>query len=192
MWSTSLYEHPQPTLQWGAVLVASLIAALTDLRSRRIPNLLTGTLLLSGLAGSAIVSGLPGLADSLAATVLLAAPFVLLYAFAHGGAGDAKLMGAIGSWLGIVNGVAVLFAVSLCGVVLGVLFALSKGKLAPVLGNLTGTAKGLLRPVFGIGTYREAAGLIPAAGEGLQMPYGIAILLGTTFAAGGTWLWNIL
>jgi prepilin peptidase CpaA len=190
MWSTTLYEHPLPALQWGAVLGVTLAAALTDLRSRRIPNVLTGSALLGGLLVAGWVGGIPGLLDSLAATLLLASPFVILFAVAHGGAGDAKLMGALGSWLGVVLGVATLFAVCLCGVILAVVFASSKGKLAVVLANLGGTARGLLQPVFGIGSYRDAARLMPGASEGLQMPYGIAIFAGAVLAAGGTWLWK--
>jgi|SoiMethySBSTD1v2_1073268.scaffolds.fasta_scaffold306405_2 prepilin peptidase CpaA len=190
MWSTTLYEHPLPVLQWGTVLGVSLVAAFTDLRSRRIPNALTGTALLGGLAVSAFLAGTPGILDSLAATLLLAAPYVLLFVFAHGGAGDAKLMGALGSWLGVVNGVATLACVCLCGVVLAVAFASSKGRLGAVLANLSGTARGLLQPVFGIGSFRDAARLLPEAREGLQMPYGIAIFAGTALAAGGSWLWQ--
>lgn len=190
MWSTTLYEHPFPALQWCAVLGVALVAACTDLRSRRIPNLLTGTALLGGLLVSGWVGGVPGLLDSVAATLLLASPFVLLFALAHGGAGDAKLMGALGSWLGVVHGVATLFAVCLCGVILAIAFASSQGRLGVVLANLSGTARGLLQPVFGIGSFRDAARLMPGASEGLQMPYGLAIFAGAALAAGGTWIWK--
>ena len=191
MWSTTLYEHPLPALQWGVVVGVSLLAACTDLHSRRIPNALTGSALLGGLVAAGIVGGGAGLLDSAAATLLMAFPFVLLFAVAHGGAGDAKLMGALGSWLGVVNGIATLFAVCLCGIVLAVAFASSKGRLGIVLANLSGTARGLLQPVFGIGSFKDAARLMPGPSEGLQMPYGLAIFAGAALAAGGTWIWKI-
>ena len=120
MWLTTLYEHPIPALQWGTVLGAALVAAFWDLRSRRIPNLLTGPLLLCGWCQSVWLCGAHGLLDSFVASLLLATPFAILFAFAGGGAGDAKLMGALGSWLGVVSGIAVLLAVCLCGMVIAV------------------------------------------------------------------------
>src|SRR5258705_13452978 len=115
MWLTTLYEHPTPSLQWGTVLGASLVAAFWDLRSRRIPNLLTFPLVLGGWAAAAWASGGAGLADSLTATVILGAPFVLLFVFAGGRAGDAKLVGGVGAWLGGANGVLAPLSGCLCG-----------------------------------------------------------------------------
>ena len=194
MWLTTLYEHPIPALQWGTVLGASLVAAFWDLRSRRIPNLLTAPLLLCGWVESAWLCGGQGLLDSLVATLLLAAPFVLLYAFGGGGAGDAKLMGALGSWLGVVSGIAVLLAVCLCGMALAIAFALSKRRLGAALANISGAVFGLLQPVFGHGKLRqagrEAVRLMPGAGESQQMPYGLAIFAGSAVAAGTLWMWK--
>jgi len=190
MWLTTLYEHPFPALQWGTVLGASLVAAFWDLRSRRIPNLLTGPLLLCGWCESAWLCGGHGLLDSFVATILLAAPFVILFVFAGGGAGDAKLMGALGSWLGVVSGIAVLLAVCLCGMVIAVAFAVSKRRLGPVLANISGAFLALLQPVFGHGKLRDAVRLMPGAAEGQKMPYGPAIFAGTALAAGSLWMWK--
>ena len=194
MWSTTLFEHPAPVLQWSAVVGASAVAAWTDLRSRRIPNLLTGPALLSGWAAALWVGGWPGLADSLAATVMLAAPFVVLFLFAGGGAADAKLMGALGAWLGVVLGAATLVAVCLCGIVLAIAYAAAKGRLASVLLNVSGAAKGFLAPLFTRGStrgsLRGAAQSMPAKEGALQMPYGVAIFAGAVLAAGGAWFWR--
>jgi prepilin peptidase CpaA len=194
MWFTTLHQHPTPALPMAVAVGASLVAAVTDARSRRIPNLLTLPLCLSGWIASGWACGWAGLADSLAATFLLAAPFVLLFAFAGGGAGDAKLMGGIGAWLGVVDGFVTLLAVCLAGLVLGILFAAAKRRLRTVFGNLAGAAYGLLQPVFGGGTLREARGTVarslPAVEDGQKMPYGIAICAGTVVAAGASWIWR--
>src|SRR5258705_197285 len=99
------------TVQWSTVSLTSLAAAWCDLRSRRIPNYLTGALFVSGLASGLTRGGLGGLASSIAGCILLAAPFVALWLFAGGGAADAKLMGGIGAWLGLSSGTVVLVCV---------------------------------------------------------------------------------
>ena len=93
----SVIHENATVIQWGIVIGASLIAAITDLHRRRIPNALTVPLLLFGLIKSTCLAGGSGLLESAGACFLLALPFVLLFIFAGGGAGDAKLMGAIGS-----------------------------------------------------------------------------------------------
>ena len=62
----SLGEGSSLYVQWGAVLGASLAAAVWDLRQRRIPNALTLPMLGAGLVYSAWVGGLSGAAGSLA------------------------------------------------------------------------------------------------------------------------------
>ena len=91
--------------QWSVVIVASLAAAAFDLRTRHIPNILTGPLLLSGLIWSGWHGGLAGLGDAAAACAVLAVPFVFMFLFCNGGAGDAKLMAGIGAWLGLAQSV---------------------------------------------------------------------------------------
>ena len=91
------------TLPWGVVLLTSLAGAVTDLHARRVPNRLTFPVLLGGLLWATYEGGAAGLADAAGACVLLALPFVLLFVLANGGAGDAKLMGALGAWLGVAR-----------------------------------------------------------------------------------------
>jgi len=53
-----LFEnHPPSALRWGVVLCAAAIAMATDIRSRRIPNVLTLPLLLAGLIEAVIARG---------------------------------------------------------------------------------------------------------------------------------------
>src|SRR6476620_9459738 len=83
----------------GAVLVAA-IAGITDLRSRRIPNWLTVSGLLVGIAVHMFFQGWTGAKTSLLGVLLglgLLLPFVLLRSL---GAGDWKLAGALGAFAG--------------------------------------------------------------------------------------------
>lgn len=82
------------------VLVAVLAAAVTDLWKFKVYNWLTLPLLLSGLIYQACTGGLSGLAGSLGGVLLgfgVLLPFFLLGGM---GAGDVKLMAAVGAWAG--------------------------------------------------------------------------------------------
>src|SRR4051812_4578870 len=105
------WNKPIPDLHWAAVIGACLVAAAWDVRTGRIPNWLCAALFAGGLLASLIRGGSSGAADAACGCVLLAVPYILLFVFAGGGAGDAKLMGAVGMWLGLAGAVWVLLAV---------------------------------------------------------------------------------
>jgi prepilin peptidase CpaA len=189
MWAGTLHEHGLAPLQWGAVLGAALLASAWDLRTRRIPNALTGTLLLGGLLHAGLVAGTAGLLDAGAACLLLAAPWVVLFAVAHGGAGDAKLMGAIGAWLGLLPGVLALAGVSLSGVLLALAWAAARRRLPEVRDRLAVLVRGVLHLPFRGVAPRDVLGALPSAHEGLTMPYAPAILAGCLLAFGADLAW---
>ena len=82
-------------------LLVCVSAAITDVRLLRIYNWLTIPALLCGLSWQLAVNGMDGLADGVAGVVI--AFVVLLIPFMIGamGAGDVKLMAALGAWVGI-------------------------------------------------------------------------------------------
>ncbi|MGA9969903.1 MAG: A24 family peptidase, partial [Candidatus Acidiferrales bacterium] len=85
---------------WMLALALALFAGWTDWRTRKIPNWLTAPALLLGFTVHTVIAGWPGAKTSLAGASLalgLLLPLVLLRAL---GAGDWKLMGALGAFLG--------------------------------------------------------------------------------------------
>lgn len=90
---------PHTTILVATLLFVALCVA-SDVRTLRIPNLLTGPTMLLGLSLNAWQSGWSGLQTSItgcvAAMILLFAPFAL----GGVGAGDVKMMGAVGALLG--------------------------------------------------------------------------------------------
>lgn len=184
----SLGEGNTLLVQWGVVLGASLAAAVWDLRVRRIPNGLTLPLLVSGLAWNTWVGGLAGLASGVGGCVIAALPFVVLYLYAGGGAGDAKLMMGVGAWLGALQGVGVLLAVVTAGAVLG----LTQAALAKRFREVTGRVAQVARVWFGWISFGHVPPVTGPINEthSLQMPYGVSIFGGVLIAAIGTLLWN--
>jgi prepilin peptidase CpaA len=92
-----LQSVPLPMLVVGLTVFA---AALTDLWKYKVHNFLTLPLLATGLLYHLLVNGLAGLADSAFGAALGFSMFFLLYLFGGMGAGDVKLVAALGAWLG--------------------------------------------------------------------------------------------
>jgi len=112
----------------------------------------------------------------------------VLFVFAGGGAGDAKLMGSLGAWLGMQQGLVVLVAVACCGILLGFVFAAGRKRIGEVLFSLRSIAWGLV--VFGVrrGGLTRARDLFPTAEQMQPMPYGLAVLGGVCVACAGVWI----
>ncbi|MHC4657877.1 MAG: A24 family peptidase [Planctomycetota bacterium] len=177
--------------QWGVVIGASLIAAVCDLRSRRIPNVLTLPLLTAGLVHAILVGGLSGLAEAAAACLLLAMPYVFMFLFASGGAGDAKLMGAIGAWLGLAHGAVVLLCVAVAGIFLAVAKAVAQKRLKLILTNVLLNVWTFLWFLIGRKKMTQFADNVADSEHSyrLSVPYGVAILVGVCVSGGVVWLW---
>lgn len=163
-----------PVWQWALVLVL-LVAVYTDWRWHRIYNWLTFPAMGLGLLLSLIMGGVSGLLSSLAGAGLAAVVFLLLYLFAKMGAGDLKLMVAIGTWLGYPLVIIAMIDVALAGGVIAILFALRYGALWPVLKNLYY----FLLAMFTPGAKPEA---MLAKSALPPFPYGVAIAAGTLVA----------
>lgn len=89
-----------PVIPFTIALAASLVAAVTDAGKYRISNLLTGPLLISGLIYHALSLEGIGLVSSLLGVSIGFIPMIFFYLSGGVGAGDVKLMAALGAWLG--------------------------------------------------------------------------------------------
>src|SRR5689334_24046469 len=99
-----------PSIPFGIqILVVALVltAGVYDFRFRRIPNWLTLSGVLAGFSGNVLLFHMSGLTTATTGLALAMAIYLPLYLLRAMGAGDVKLMAAIGSivgpyaWLGI-------------------------------------------------------------------------------------------
>ena len=121
------------------LVAAALIAAMTDLRWRRIPNWLTVSTLVLGFAFNALLS-YPAVSEGLwMAAKGFAFAFglnLLMYLLRMTGAGDLKLMAAIGAVAGWRNFLLIFLLNALIGGILALVLVAAKGKVRQTLWNV--------------------------------------------------------
>ena len=166
-WSTGMVKG------WVWMLPALLAAAAgwSDWRFRRIPNWLTVPGLALGVAVNSLVWGWPGAKASLLGALLglaLLLPFVLVRSL---GAGDWKLVGALGAFLGPQHLIAVLFgAILVAGVMAAVLVIWHK--------RVRQTVRNLGRMLAAFFTlHLPGPELSLDNPEALKVPFGIAVAI---------------
>jgi Flp pilus assembly protein protease CpaA len=125
--------HPTvPAWVWSLGIAACMVATFTDLRNMRIPNWLTLPLLAAGLVYGGTRGGWDGLANAGLGCAVAGAIFVAAYAIAGGGAGDAKLMMALGAWVGLYPSVVLVLAVTICGAICAIAVTIFRDGLSAV------------------------------------------------------------
>lgn len=178
-------------LPWSVAVLLSAAASVSDIRSGRIPNRLVLLGLLSGLGlayvlgaggwGFAGGAGLLAALQGLLAGALLLLPLYLLRLL---GAGDVKLMAALGALLGW-PGVGWLAALSLLAAgLLALLLALRWGIAGRALRHVRDALWGGALWLAAGGGVRQAL-QVPLSGR--RSPHAVAVLLGVLVYGGGLW-----
>jgi len=167
--------QPLPTAVLVPLFAMVTCAAFTDAKRRRIPNWLTGAGILIAFAVHLAIEGWSGLAFS--ATGMLAGftLYFLLYLVRALGAGDVKLMAAVGAFAGASVWLHIFLATALIGATAALLMALAKGKLQSTVWNAAFIANELLH--FRA-PYVADNSLDVKSPASLTLPHGIAIALG--------------
>lgn len=127
---TSSYAIP------SAVIVISLIACVTDLRTRRIPNVLTFGAALAGLVAHTVIEGPTGALTAGGGWLTGLVIFLPFFALGGMGGGDVKLLAALGAWLGAYETLYVALYSAAAGGALAVVVALSRGYLRVAFANI--------------------------------------------------------
>ena len=145
------------------------IAGYTDFRWRRIPNWLTVPGLLLGIAINFIGLGWPGAKHALLGAALglaLLLPFVLVRSL---GAGDWKLVGALGAFLGPSQLLSVLFVALLIAGVMALVLVIWKKRLGQTLRNIGR----ILGALFSLHLPGQEVSLDNP--QSLKIPFGVAM-----------------
>jgi prepilin peptidase CpaA len=153
--------------------VCAVIAAAFDIKSRRVPNLLTGPAFMAALSLHLAFGGWHSLLNALAAGFICGVIFFIFYIAGGMGAGDVKLMAVAGCFAGLAATPMLLIFTTLAGGVMAVGLAFMRGRLRETLFNVGAIAKhhaqrGLQpHPEINVRNHNQ-----------LRLPYAVAIAVG--------------
>src|ERR1700674_497728 len=126
-----------PPVVTGALIAVVFTAAVSDVRYRRIPNWLSvsGAALGIGL-NSIVYRGLPGIVFALEGMALGFSVYFVLYALHAMGAGDVKLMAAVGALVGWQDWLVVFFVAAILGGILALIVVARRGRVQRTFRNV--------------------------------------------------------
>jgi prepilin peptidase CpaA len=170
-------------LPWILAILVAVVAGMWDLRTRRIPNRLTVPALLLGLGINSLLGGWKGFVLSLEGAGVglgLLLPVVLLRGL---GAGDWKLMGALGSFVGPGMTVTILLVAVCMAAGWGIVEMVRKRRVMVTLKNLWELLHGFF--LFGL---RPNPNISIDAPPLIKLPFGAVTAVATAVALSAAWL----
>ena len=176
--SMNLFTLPPQKVE-VVLLIVLLAAAVFDVRYRRIPNWLTVGGVVLGIAMNTVIGPpLAGIGFALAGLGVAFGIYVLLYALHAMGAGDVKLMAAVGALVGWERWFGIFFVTALIGGVMAFILVVSRGRLKRTLFNVGFILSELksLRPAY---LAREE--LDVKNKKALGLPHGAVIAVSAVF-----------
>ncbi|MGH8359805.1 MAG: A24 family peptidase [Pseudomonas sp.] len=163
----------------------AVVAGAMDWRSRRIPNWLTVSGLAVGIVVNTVIGGWNGAKASLLGAglgLLLLLPFVVIRSL---GAGDWKLVGALGAFLGPGNLLDVLLIAVLVAGIMAVGLIVWKGRVRQTLRNMAH----ILGSFFSFHLPGPEVSL--DSKESLKIPFGVAVTVAVVLFSARQ-LWGVL
>jgi len=157
----------------AVAITVGVVACVWDIRTRRIPNLLTFGSAAAALIYHGATGGLAGLFDSMGGWLVGALLFAPMFLLGGMGAGDVKLLAALGAWLGPWSGLWVGVYSSVAGGVFAVIAALTTGYLRQALRNVW-----LLLAHWRVSGPRPVEGITLDTAAGPRLAYAVPILAG--------------
>ncbi len=155
--------------------VLLITATITDVRDRKIPNWLTFSAAIAAIARHAMNSGIEGLLFSIIGLFAGMSVFLIIYILGGMGAGDVKLMGAVGAVLGPYGVLYALFCTAVVGGIYAIfVFASNRDYLKRVLSQW----------MTSLNLYIETGHILRPLPIDMQIKkpvlhYGLAIAIGT-------------
>ncbi|MHB9095461.1 MAG: A24 family peptidase [Eubacteriales bacterium] len=154
------------------------LAALCDIGTKRIPNLITLPAVVLGLIINTYYSGVTGLGGALAGTLAGISLLIIPFALQGIGAGDVKLLAAVGALNGFQFTLYTFIYSAIAGGIIALSLTLIYGRLNVVLVNVITLYRNIFARVFG---RRPAESLLPASSN-IRFSFGSAIFIGTVAA----------
>jgi len=158
----------------AAASICATIGSVFDVKSRRVPNLLTGPAILFGLILHLVLGGWRQMAVSAAAGLICGLVFLIFYLAGGMGAGDVKLITAVGCICGLHYIVGLLAFTAIAGGIMAAGLAIACGRLKQTFFN-----------VAELISHHGSAGLTPHPeinvlnASTLRLPYALAITAGS-------------
>jgi prepilin peptidase CpaA len=161
------------TIAEGCAVLTVVAACVTDVSRSRIPNVLTFAAAALALVFHSIATGGLGVTHAALGLAVGLAVFFPLFALGAMGAGDVKLMAAIGAWIGWKSIVFVALYGSLAGGILALVFALRRSYLRAALNNIK-----MLAFYWWVEGVKPLPALTLESTHSMRMPYALAIAAG--------------
>jgi len=162
---------------YSAAFLCATVGAVYDVRSRRVPNFVTFPAILLGLLLHLVFGGWSQLGSSFSAGLICGVVFLVFHLSGGMGAGDVKLITAVGCIAGLPHIGYLLILTALSGGIMAIGLAVSSRRFKETIANIGALA-----------VHHRTAGLTPHpelnAGNArtLRLPYAVAIAVGSALS----------